>query len=79
MEIGWHLFSIEGPLVSVRWWYRRVTVARSAVSLEPRAGVVSRLFGYDLLVVEGVGKFPVWPAWFLVSQKEIEEGRTGKG
>ncbi|MDQ1349175.1 MAG: hypothetical protein QG573_2553, partial [Acidobacteriota bacterium] len=59
-------------IVSVTWWYRRLVVARSSVSLATNTSAMSRLFGYDLLVVEGVGKFPVWPAYFLVTKHEAE-------
>jgi hypothetical protein len=66
--------SIDGSSVTLRWWYRRATVVRSAVSLEARPSAASKLFGYDCIVVGGTGRFPIWPAWFLV---EDEEGREG--
>lgn len=77
--ISWYLYlrspskiTIEGSLVSVHWWYRRVNVTRSSVSLALRPSFVSRLFGYDLLVVGEVGRFPVWPAYFIVTQHAAE-------
>ena len=66
---------MEGSLVSVTWWYRRLEVARRSVSLATNTSVMSRLFGYDLLVLEGLGKFPIWPAYFIVTQHaEKEDG-----
>ncbi len=68
-----HKITIEGSLVTVHWWYRRGEAARSSVALALRPSFVSRLFGYDLLVVGEIGSFPVWPAWFLVTAKGVEE------
>jgi len=30
------------------------------------------LFGYDLIAVGEVGKFPIWPAYFIVTQHAAE-------
>lgn len=67
-----HKMTVQSSLVSVHWWFRRVTVARNAVSLEPRPTATSRLFGYDLIAVGEVGKFPIWPAYFIVTQHAAE-------
>jgi hypothetical protein len=63
-----HKVTIEGSTVRVHWWYRRVRIARSSMSLEKGRSTMSRLFGYDLLVIGELGRFPVWPAYFLVTK-----------
>jgi hypothetical protein len=62
---------VSKTTVGVHWWYRRANASRASVSLTRSDSLGSRFFGYHLLTIVGVGRFPVWPAYFVV----VEQGQ----